>query len=147
MIWMPCLSLLLIKIYSTKLPQIFLIVVTLYRKVWFRIWILTNNQSFATSMYDLESCYCKTLWYNCVCCLSRLLIFIWTLVGRGVSSGIDVWSKVITCSTLLKPVSSIIEIHSPLMNISPLIKLYLDILSKVPSVSPLCPGSLLLKKM
>ena len=74
-------------------------------------------------------CYRNTLWYNCVCFLSRFVIFIWTLEGRDMSLGKDAKSFVITCSTFVNPESSITNMHSPLMNASPRIRLYFDILS------------------
>ena len=48
---------------------------------------------------------------------------------RTVLSYKDERSIVITCSTFVNPESSITDTHSPLMNASPRIRLYLEILS------------------
>ena len=87
-----------------------------------RMEIVCNPLSFQGTSFDI-------LWYNCVCCLSRFVILIWTLVGRSISSGKDERSFVITCSMFVNPKFSIIDTHSPPMNASPLIRLYLEILS------------------
>ena len=62
-------------------------------------------------------------------------------------SGKDERSVVITCSTFVNPESSIKDTHSPLMNASPLIRLYFDILSKECVESSLLSDSSLLKKI
>ena len=51
------------------------------------------------------------------------------LVGCSILSDKDEGSIVITCSTFVNPESSITATHSPLMNVSPRIRLYFDILS------------------
>ena len=98
-------------------------------QVWTAISAVPTAWRSYVTHYPFEEHHSNTLWYNCICPLSRLAIFIWTLVGCSILSDKDERSIVITCSTFVNPESSITATHSPLMNVSPRIRSYFDILS------------------
>ena len=98
-------------------------------QVWTAISAVPTAWRSYVTHYHFEGHHSNTLWYNCICLLSRFVILTWTFVGRSISSDKDERSIVITCSTFVNPESSITATHSPLMNASPRIRLYFDILS------------------
>ena len=54
-------------------------------QVWTAISAVPTAWRSYVTHYPFEEHHSNTLWYNCICPLSRLAIFIWTLDGCGIS--------------------------------------------------------------